>query len=276
LIKFKLTIMNGNQLLLQTKPCPMAAPYILSETSWKTVKNQQYTMAILPWGATEAHNYHLPFGTDSIETEFIARKSAQKAWDKGVHAIVLPVIPYGVNTGQLDIYMTMNLNPTTQLKILEDVLMSLSNHNLSKLVVFNGHGGNDFKQLIRELQPKFSEIFMIQLNWYEAVPLNQFFEELGDHANEMETSIMMHIVPELVLPLKEAGSGQAKVPRFKARNEGWVWFPRAWTQVSRDTGIGNPKKASAEKGEKYLEAMTDKIADFLVEFERTGPDEIYK
>ena len=254
----------------------MATPYLLSNTPWKLVQQQPYTMAILPWGATEAHNYHLPFGTDNIETEFIARRSAQKAWDRGIRPVVLPVIPYGVNTSQLDIYMTINLNPTTQLRILEDILMSLSNHNITRLIVFNGHGGNDFKLLIRELQPRFPEIFMLQLNWYEVVPLNQFFEEAGDHANEMETSIMMHIVPELVLPLSEAGAGEAKVPRFKARKEGWVWFPRAWTKVSKDTGIGNPKKASAEKGIYYLEAITDKIADFLVELEQTGPEEIYE
>ena len=253
----------------------MAAPYILSETPWKTVQNQQYTIAILPWGATEAHNYHLPFGTDNIETEYIARKSSRKAWEKGVHSVVLPAIPFGVNTGQLDIYMTMNLNPTTQLKILRDVLMSLSNHGVSKLIVFNGHGGNDFKSLIRELQPEFPGIFMVQLNWYEVLPLNLFFEEAGDHANEMETSVMMHIVPDLVLPLTEAGTGKAKVPRFAARKEGWVWFPRAWSQVTKDTGIGNPKKASAEKGVKYLEAITDKIADFLVELANTKSSEIY-
>jgi creatinine amidohydrolase len=254
----------------------MSVPYILSQTQWKTVQNQQYDMAILPWGATEAHNYHLPYGTDNMETEYIAAKAAEKAWEKGVHAAVLPVIPFGVNTSQLDIYMTMNMNPSTMYKIVEDVLMSLSNHNVSKLVIFNGHGGNDFKMLIREIQPKFPEIFIAQLNWYEVVPLKQFFEEEGDHANEMETSIMMYIVPDLVLPLREAGSGDAKVPRFSARNEGWVWFPRSWTQVTQDTGIGNPKKASAEKGEKYLETITDKITDFLVEFGTTDSNDIYR
>jgi creatinine amidohydrolase len=254
----------------------MTSPYILSETSWKTVQTQQYSMALLPWGATEAHNLHLPYGTDFIETEFIARESARKAWEKGIRPVVLPAIPFGVNTSQLDIYMTINMNPSTMLKVLEDILMSLSNHNISKLVVFNGHGGNDFKTLIRELQPKFVNIFMAQLNWYEVVPLNQFFEETGDHANEMETSIMMHIVPDLVLPLNEAGPGQAKVPRFAARKEGWVWFPRAWTRVTEDTGIGDPRKASVKKGVRYLEVITDKIADFLLELERTKPEDIYE
>jgi len=259
-----------------SKTTLMTAPYILGETTWKNVQNQQYTIAILPWGATEAHNYHLPFGTDFIETEFIARNAARKAWEKGARPVVLPAIPFGVNTGQLDIYMTMNMNPTTQLKVLEDVIMSLANHNINKLIVFNGHGGNDFKTLIRELQPKYPEIFLAQLNWYEVLPLQQFFEEAGDHANEMETSIMMHIVPDMVLPLKEAGAGKSKTPRFTARKEGWVWFPRVWTQVSKDTGIGNPRKASAEKGIKYLEAITGKIADFLIELENTSPENIYE
>jgi creatinine amidohydrolase len=86
----------------------------------------------------------------------------------------------------------------------------------------------------------------------------------------------MHIAPELVLPLSQAGTGKARVPKFKARKEGWVWFPRAWTKVTEDTGIGNPKKATPEKGAQYLEAITDKIADFFVEFVKTDPDKFYE
>ncbi|HEX2394133.1 MAG TPA: creatininase family protein [Bacteroidales bacterium] len=254
----------------------MAAPYILKETQWKTVSDIKYDMAVLPWGATEAHNYHLPFGTDCIETDYIAAESARKAWEKGARPVVLPVIPFGVNTGQLDIYMTINMNPGTQYSILEDVLYSLSNHNINRLIVFNGHGGNDFKTLIRQLQPKFPEILIIQLNWFEVSPLDKFFEEGGDHANEMETSVIMKVAPELVLPLSEAGEGKARKSRFKARKEGWVWFPREWTKVTVDTGIGNPKKATVEKGARYLEEITDKIADFFVELAQTDRNDLYE
>jgi creatinine amidohydrolase len=254
----------------------MPAPFILRENNWKSVQSQPYEIAVLPWGATEAHNYHLPFGTDTIETEYIARMAAARAWEKGIRAVVLPAIPYGVNTAQLDIFMTMNMNPSTQLRILEDMLSSLSMHGINKLVIFNGHGGNDFKSLIRELQPRFPEIFIAQLNWFEVVPLNKYFEEEGDHANEMETSVMMHIVPELVLPLSEAGPGKTKKVKFAARREGWVWFPRAWTRVTEDTGIGNPQKATAEKGKKYLEDITGKIADFFEQLAKTPPEEMYE
>jgi creatinine amidohydrolase len=254
----------------------MPALGILSEITWKMVKEEKYDIAVLPWGATEAHNLHLPFGTDNIETEYIARLAAEKSWSRGIRVVVLPVIPFGVNTGQADIYMTINMNPSTQMKVLRDVLDSLQGHRIKKLVVLNGHGGNDFKTVIRELQPSYPDIFMAQLNWYEAVPLKQFFEEGGDHANEMETSVMMHIVPHLVLPLNEAGPGHAKEVKFKARREGWVWFPRIWTQVTSDTGIGNPAKASPEKGERYLETITDKIADFYEELVKTDAGDIYQ
>jgi len=271
---------NSCTFAFHTKPVlksfPMAAPYILSENTWKSVKNQTYDLAVLPWGATEAHNYHLPFGTDNYETEYIARVAAQKAWDSGTRVVVLPVIPFGVNTGQMDIFMTMNMNPSTMMKILEDILTNLTVHGITKLVVFNGHGGNEFRGLIRELQPRYPGIFIAQLNWYEVVPLEQFFEAGGDHANEMETSVMMHIMPDLVLPLEEAGPGKAKKPRFAARNEGWVWFPRAWTMVTEDTGIGDPSKATAKKGMLYLETITARIAEFFTALVRTAPDEVYE
>lgn len=253
----------------------MAAPYILSENTWKTVRDQEIDVVLLPWGATEAHNLHLPYGTDTLESEFIARMAARKAFALGTRVSVLPAIPFGVNTSQLDIHMTISMNPSTMMKILEDVLDSLSMHGIRKFVIFNSHGGNEFKGLIRELQPRYPEIFMAVLNWYESVPLSEYFEAGGDHANEMETSIMMHIAPDLVLPLKEAGPGKARKSVFSARREGWVWFPRAWTQVTEDTGIGDPSKASAEKGIPYLEAVTDKIAAFLGELATTRPDEMY-
>src|SRR5450759_3126930 len=58
-------------------------PYVLAEASWKAVKDTQFEVAVLPWGATEPHNYHLPYGTDSYETGSIAEHAAEIAWKKG-------------------------------------------------------------------------------------------------------------------------------------------------------------------------------------------------
>ncbi len=251
-------------------------PYLLQETNWKTVRDTDYKVAVLPWGATEAHNYHLPYGTDNIQNEYIAAKAAELSWARGAKVIVLPNMPFGANCQQLDIRLTINLNPTTQYVILKDIAGALYMQGIRNLVLFNGHGGNDFKQMIRELSAEFPDMFICQINWFHVEPnWSAYFDDLGDHAGEMETSIMMNIVPGFVLPLKEAGDGKAKKLKFEGRKEGWLWAPREWTKVSADTGIGNPRQATIEKGEAYLSVVISKIADFFVELAATQPGDIY-
>ncbi|WP_262887981.1 creatininase family protein [Draconibacterium halophilum] len=124
-----------------------AKPYVLEQTNWKQIKEQKYDVAILPWGATEPHNYHLPYGTDSLETAKIAEHAAGKAWEKGAKVMVLPVIPLGAqNMGQIDMPFCLHTKPSTQLIILKDLLTALSGQGIKKLVLMNGHGGNDFKR----------------------------------------------------------------------------------------------------------------------------------
>jgi len=250
-------------------------PYILKETNWKTVKETEYKVAVLPWGATEAHNYHLPYGTDNYEATFVAELSAKIAWEKGVKVIVLPEIPYGVNTQQLDIKLTINMNPSTQMIILQDIIESLEKHGVEKLVVLNGHGGNSFKQMIRELQ-KGTELFISNIDWYTIGNWKEFFKISGDHANEMETSFMQYAFPKLVLPLDEAGSGEFKKFRITGFKEKWAWAPREWTKVTKDTGIGNPKAATPEKGKKYIKYVTEKIAQYFVELSDADISDMYE
>ena len=250
-------------------------PYLLNELTWKVVRDTRYEVAVLPWGATEAHNFHLPYGTDNIETEAIAARAAERAWQHGAKVVVLPIVPFGVNTGQLDIPLCINMNPSTQALVLRDVAMALAGQGLPKLVVLNGHGGNDFRQMIREIQPQVS-LFLCTVNWYKVVDPKTHFSDLGDHAGELETSVMQHVAPDLVLPLSEAGSGKAKQFRIDAFREGWAWAPRKWTEVTADTGVGNPAKSTAEKGQRYVEVVTAKIADFLVELARADVSKLYE
>jgi len=251
-------------------------PYVLSETNWKTVKDQDYEIAILPWGATEAHNFHLPYGIDNIQSDYIAIESAKIAWEKGVKVIALPSVPFGVNTGQLDIKFCINMNPSTQHTVLIDVVDSLCIQGIKKLLILNGHGGNNFKQSIREIQVDYPEIFLCTLDWWRIMDNEKYFSEPGDHAGEMETSNIMYINPDLALPVSEAGDGQTRNFRLKAIKEGWVWAQREWTKISDDTGVGNPKQATREKGKKFLGAVTNKIAGFLVELDGVRLEDLYE
>jgi len=254
----------------------MIRPFILAETNWKNIKDADIDLAILPWGATEAHNYHLPYGTDIIEADLIAAESARLAWEKGAKIIVLPTIPFGVNTGQADIKLDINLNPSTQLAILADIIEVLNRQGIFKLIILNSHGGNDFKTILRELGLRFPKMFLTTCNWFQALDKKVYFDREGDHADEMETSLLLFFKPELVLPLDEAGAGKEKKMKIKAFTEKWVWAERKWSQISADTGVGNPHAATSEKGEKYFKAVTEKIGDLFVQMAQCDLNDLYE
>lgn len=240
-------------------------PYILAESNWKAIKDQQVDLAILPWGATEAHNYHLPYGTDIIEAESIAAEAGRLAWEKGARITVLPAIPFGVNTGQADIKMDINLNPSTQLAILRDIVEVLNRQGIHKLLIVNSHGGNDFKPILRELGLRFPEMLLVSCNWFQLPEKHKYFDEKGDHADEMETSLILHLRPDLVLPLEEAGEGKEKKSKIQGIREGWAWSERQWSMVTEDTGIGNPKAATKDKGERFFKFVTEKMAELYLQ-----------
>ncbi|WP_324720169.1 creatininase family protein [Salinimicrobium sp. HB62] len=243
-------------------------PYILAETNWKDLKNREVELAVLPWGATEAHNYHLPYATDNYQIEAITAEAGRLAWEKKAKLVILPNIPFGVNTGQADIKLNINLNPSTQFQILSDIIQVLNRQGIFKLILLNGHGGNDFKPLLRELGLKYPDILLVTTNFYSILDKSQFFQEAGDHADEMETSLMLYLRSDLVMPLEEAGKGEEKKSKIKGIREGWVWSERKWSMVTADTGIGNPKKATEKKGKEFFNAVTAKISELFIDVDK--------
>jgi creatinine amidohydrolase len=249
-------------------------PYLLSEIGWPSIRNAGFEVAVLPWGATEAHNLHLPYGTDTIQVEAVAEAAARLGWEAGARIIVLPAVPFGVQTGQLDIPLCINLNPSTQAAVLRDIAFSLQRAGVGKLVLLNGHGGNDFRAIVRELQPDL-DLFLCTVDWWRVVDAATIFDEPGDHAGELETSTMMHLAPDLVLPLSEAGEGRERRFRVAGLRDGWAWAPRRWTRITDDTGVGNPRSATRQKGEELLESVSRELADFLTELAATSADDLY-
>ena len=250
--------------------------YLLAECNWKDIKDRQIDLAILPWGATEAHNYHMPYGTDVYEADNIAAEAGRIAWEAGAKLTVLPTIPFGVNTGQTDIKLDINLYPSTQLAILNDIIEVLNRQGIYKLLIVNRHGGNDFKTMLRELGVRYPKMLLSTCNWFQSMDKKQYFEEPGDHADEMETCLIMHLRPELVLPLDQAGDGKDKKPRIQGFREGWAWKEREWSKVSADTGIGNPKKSTAEKGARFFTDVTQKLGKLMLELSQIDKEDFYE
>ncbi len=253
-----------------------ARPWIIAETNWKQVKETAYEVAVLPWGATEAHNWHLPYATDNLQNEALCAEAGRLAWDEGAKIAILPNIPFGVQTGQLDIPFCINMNPSTQLAVLEDIVDSLEGISIPKLVIFNGHGGNDFRQILRELQARHPGIFLSLVSWFSISSGSDIFTLPGDHADERETSLMLHLHPEWVLPREAWGAGKDNLWKLQAMREKWAWAHRAWTEATNDTGSGDPQHATADKGERYFKHLTTRFASYLVELAASDPADLYQ
>lgn len=238
---------------------------LLVET-FGNIKGQPYSFAVLPWGATEPHNYHLPYLTDCYLAHDIAVDAVNKAWTAyDVRGMVLPPIPLGAqNPGQRELPFCLHTRYETQKHILYDVAESISYQKIPILVIMNGHGGNNFKPIIRDMTIDFPDLIIANCDWFAVEPQGKYFDENDDHAGEMETSVMMHYHPNLV-DLSTAGSGESRAYAIDSLNNKVAWIPRNWAKVSIDTGVGDPRQSSAEKGEKFANVVTDKIALFFYE-----------
>jgi creatinine amidohydrolase len=243
----------------------------LATTTYGQLADRRFDLAILPWAATEPHNYHLPFGTDVIETDRIADCACRTAVQEGANLVRLATIPFGTQTTQQALPFAVNLNPTTQLAILTDVCETLVNSGVPKLVILNGHGGNDFAWMIRELYGSL-DLFIAAVNWYELGDLS-IFESPGDHAGEMETSLCLHLIPELVAPLTDAGDGAAAAFAIDLFNTGKAKTSRPWDRLTRSSGVGDPRPATADKGKRFFEQVTRELATFFVQLARAPMDE---
>jgi creatinine amidohydrolase len=138
----------------------------------------------------------------------------------------------------------------------------------------NGHGGNDFKALVRELQGRV-DLLIVAVNWWQIVPPQKFFSEPGDHAGALETAVMLQLTPELVA-LDRAGPGAVRPFRITGLREGWAWTPREWTKATFDTGVGDPRDATAAAGRNYLEEITTRLAGLLTELAACPRDALYE
>lgn len=247
---------------------------VLEEQTWPAMRDTAWPVALLPFGATEPHNTHLPYGTDTIMGREVAARVAAACASRGVNVAALPAVPFGVNTTQLDLPFTINVMPSTQLAVLHDVVRSLEPHGVRALVLLNAHGGNELRALVRELQPS-TPIVLAIVNWWQ-VGDHSVFASAGDHAGELETAAIMHVAPHLVVSDRETwGNGHAKPSVFEGVRSGWAWMPRRWTQVTADTGVGDPVAATAEKGAAFVAQVVERVAAFCVQLAAADPDAMW-
>ena len=251
--------------------------YVLAEQTHAFIRSQRWEVAVLPFGATEPHNLHMPYGTDNYEVEELGRRACEQAYRAGARVTLLPTVPFGVNTNHLQIpgALALSLTPTTLLSLLKDLVDSLERQGVRKLVLLNGHGGNELKPLTRELHHR-TRVFLCVCDWFRMAAdlYPSIFDRPGEHADEVETSLGLAYFPELLRP-ELADDGAARPSRLEAVNRGWISITRPWHLVSRNTGLGDPSAASAEKGRHLMDLMVERLAGFLTQLASTLMDDTF-
>lgn len=254
-------------------------PWILAETNYHHVKDCEYQVAVLPVGATEPHNLHMPYGTDTLQSEAIGSRVCEAAWNAGAKVVMLPPIPYGTETNQANCRLSMNVNPTTMGLLIRDLIDSLAGHSIYKLVILNSHGGNEFKPLLRELMGQ-TPVKLFLCDWFRGLTSDvqkDIFEDAGDHAGEMETALGLAYFNDLMRKNDDgsiaADDGAVNPTRFDAVNNGWVSISRQWDLLTTNTGSGNPHPGTAGKGEALMKTIVERLGSFLVELAQSPIDE---
>src|SRR5207237_9897732 len=161
---------------------------------------------------------------------------------------------------QVPCALACSLTPTTLLHVLTDLVDSLERQGLRKLLLLNGHGGNELKPWLRELHHR-TRVFLCLCDWYRMASdlYPTIFQQAGEHADEVETSLGLAYFPHLVRP-ELADGGKARPTRFEAVNKGRIGITRPWHLATSSTGLGNPAAATPDKGRRLMDARGERLA----------------
>lgn len=228
----------------------------LSNLSWPQVKEvlKKIDTAVLPIGAVEAHGPHLTVDTDNVIAEYLGRKFSEK-----INALLLPTINYGQVWSLKNFPGSLNISSDTLINLFFDIAQSLEKHNIKVLVVINGHFGNvaALKKASRIIIEKTSVIPLVFThpgleNAAKGLIESPRAHPAYLHAEEIETSMMLHIYPEKV-NMNKAVKEYPKFPEYFRST------PVTWDKITKTGVLGDATVATKEKGQKLLNKILNNM-----------------
>ncbi len=252
----------------------------LGELTWPEARRRlrETDTALLPVGSIEQHGPHLPLDTDAWDAAHLCERVAEACSEP--KPLVLPAIPYGVSYHHMDFPGTLSVSPETLSRYVYEVGISAARQGICKLIVVNGHGGNiPALQYAAQIIHRDAQIFVcVDSGETSEADIAAWIETPNDaHAGEIETSTALATRPHLVR-LEEV---QAFVPRFSSRYLDFSakrrveWYAHT-AKISPSGVLGDPTRASKEKGEKIWERMVANLVDFVESLKGLTLDEIYQ
>ncbi len=228
---------------------------------------------VQPLGAIEQHGPHLPFNTDLLIADRVATEAVRRV-GADLDVWLLPPLAYTKSNEHAWSAGTIWLSATTLLAVLDDIGRCVATTPARKLVFFNGHGGNSALVGVANREIRLAHGLMTFLA-HPGVPPDQGGSSpadelgMGIHGGTDETSIMLHLVPELV----DMATATRNVPESLADNRyvrfgGAVGFGWLSNDFGPDGHIGDPTAASAERGAMLFDAAVDAFCEALAEVSR--------
>lgn len=252
----------------------------LGELTWPEAKERLalVDVALLPVGAVEQHGPHLPLDTDAFDAAYLAQQVAAACSDP--RPVVFPLIAYGVSYHHQDFKGTLSVSPDTLAHLVRDIGMSAAHNGIKKLVIVNGHGGNiPALNYAAQLINRDARIFTcVDSGETSDADVYAMAETPNDvHAGEIETSTSLALRPDLVRMEK----ARKFVPRFSSHyldftsKRSVMWYART-ARISQSGVLGDPTKASAEKGERMWEVMIRNLVELVEHLKVMSLEEIYQ
>lgn len=255
-------------------------PWILGELTWPEARDRfkEVDVALLPVGAIEQHGPHSPLDTDAFDADYLAQKVAEGCSDP--KPFVLPLIPYGVSYHHEDFPGTISVKNDTLSRFVYEVGMDVARNGIQKLVIINGHGGNaPALQFAAQMINRDAHIFAcVDTGETSDADISKICETPNDvHAGEIETSTTLAVRPHLV----DMSKAKRCVPKFSIGYLDFTglhsveWYART-RKISREGILGDPTKATAEKGGKIWEISIHNLVEFVEHLKKVTLDEIHQ
>ncbi|MFT5447274.1 MAG: creatinine amidohydrolase [Gammaproteobacteria bacterium] len=271
--------------VLSTEPPLLSSGYWqdLTSAQLRTVCAQR-TVAVLPLAAVEQHGPHLPLGTDALINDGVLRRCIQQV-SSDLSMLVLPAMNVGDSLEHSDFHGTLSIDSQVLMQSWLDIGRSVARAGVHKLVLFNSHGGQlPLVDLVAVRLRAEQAMLVARVNTFRlGVPDGSFSrDELahGIHGGEVETSLMLHLHPELVRreqlrDFESLGADWATQDRLlgveKPAGIGWM------AQDLNAQGVcGNAAAADAVRGERLLEHLAQAVCQIVTELADTPLDVLRK
>jgi creatinine amidohydrolase len=250
--------------------------YRYEEFTWPEIKQAvaQERVIVLPVGTVEQHGPHLPLVTDVLTSTELSRIAVSRIPEE---AILMPSVYYSFNEHHMDFPGTIAVAGDTIINYVTDIGTSLARHGFRKILIVNGHGSNvPFLDIAARNITIRSAAICAMASWWSLIP-RELFTELREsefpggmaHGCELETSVLLHLRGDLVqIDKAERDISFPKTEFFywDLQSPSPILFQEWFSRYSRTGTVGDPTKATAEKGRRFSEAVAERMVKLIREF----------